>query len=138
MFIWKIVIRNGKTYDYVLSVIWQKGESQNGGNKNTKHAKFSQKRTFFAHWYAHVLSFYYMSPFLKFSVTIKSFRYYGQSCYFPTTFSIHFNFFNCEERYILCSNCPFFLMLTSIFSSILFTRTSIMSLVFLLIFFHQI
>ena len=29
------------------SVIWQKGESQNGGNKNTKHAKFSEKRTFF-------------------------------------------------------------------------------------------
>ena len=30
-----------------LSVIWQKGESQNGGNKNRKHAKFSEKRTFF-------------------------------------------------------------------------------------------
>ena len=29
------------------SVIWQKGKSQNGGNKNTKHAKFSEKRTFF-------------------------------------------------------------------------------------------
>ena len=29
------------------SVLWQKGESQNGGNKNTKHAKFSEKRTFF-------------------------------------------------------------------------------------------
>ena len=29
------------------SVIWQKGESQNGGNKNTKHAKFSEKQTFF-------------------------------------------------------------------------------------------
>ena len=25
----------------------QKGESQNGSNKNTKHAKFSEKRTFF-------------------------------------------------------------------------------------------
>ena len=30
-----------------MSAIWQKGESQNGGNKNTKHAKFSEKRTFF-------------------------------------------------------------------------------------------
>ena len=29
------------------SVIWPKGESQNGGNKNTKHLKFSKKRTFF-------------------------------------------------------------------------------------------
>ena len=29
-----------------LSVIRQKGESQNGGNKKTKHAKFSEKRTF--------------------------------------------------------------------------------------------
>ena len=36
------------------SVIWQKVESQNGGNKNTKHAKFSEKRTFFTPWYAHV------------------------------------------------------------------------------------
>ena len=29
--------------NYKYSVIWQKGESQNGGNKNTKHAKFSEK-----------------------------------------------------------------------------------------------
>ena len=29
------------------SVIWQKGESQTGGNKNTKHGKFSEKWTFF-------------------------------------------------------------------------------------------
>ena len=29
------------------SVIWQKGESQNGGNKKIKSAKFSEKRTFF-------------------------------------------------------------------------------------------
>ena len=29
-----------------LSVIRQKGESQNGGDKNTKHAKFSPKRIF--------------------------------------------------------------------------------------------
>ena len=27
--------------------MWQKGESQNGGNKNTKHAKFSEKKNFF-------------------------------------------------------------------------------------------
>ena len=29
------------------SVIRQKGESQNGSNKTAKHAKFSEKRTFF-------------------------------------------------------------------------------------------
>ena len=32
----------------------QKGKSQNGGNKKAKHAKISQKRTFFTPWYAHV------------------------------------------------------------------------------------
>ena len=36
---------------YKTSVIWQKGESQNGGNKNTKHAKFSEKRTFLTHYF---------------------------------------------------------------------------------------
>ena len=33
------------------SVIRQKGESQNGGNKKAKHAKFSDKRTFLTPWY---------------------------------------------------------------------------------------
>ena len=36
------------------SVMRQKGESQNGGNKKVKHAKFSKKRTFLTPWYAHV------------------------------------------------------------------------------------
>ena len=31
---------------YNLPIIRQKGESQNGGNKKIKHAKFSDKRTF--------------------------------------------------------------------------------------------
>ena len=31
-----------------LSVIRQKGESQNGGNKKAKHAKFSEKQAFLA------------------------------------------------------------------------------------------
>ena len=35
-----------KCYDIIVPVIRQKGESQNGGNKKTKHAKFSEKRTF--------------------------------------------------------------------------------------------
>ena len=29
------------------SVIWQKGKSQNEGNKNTKHARFSGEKMFF-------------------------------------------------------------------------------------------
>ena len=32
--------------DHMTSVIRQKGECQNGGNKKAKHAKFSEKRTF--------------------------------------------------------------------------------------------
>ena len=36
------------------SVIRQKGESQDGGNKKTKHPKFSEKRTFLNPWYARV------------------------------------------------------------------------------------
>ena len=35
-------------------VITQKGESQNGCYKKTKHAKFSEKQTFLAPWYSHV------------------------------------------------------------------------------------
>ena len=35
------------------SVIRWKGESQNGGKKKAKHAKFSEKLTFFTLWYAH-------------------------------------------------------------------------------------
>ena len=35
------------------SVIRQKGESRNGCFKRTKHAKFSEKRTFLTPWYAH-------------------------------------------------------------------------------------
>ena len=33
-------------YYMMASVIQQKGESQNGGNKKAKHAKFSEKLTF--------------------------------------------------------------------------------------------
>ena len=36
------------------SVIRQKGESQNGCFKKTKHVKFSEKRTFLTPWLAHV------------------------------------------------------------------------------------
>ena len=36
----------GVTQSNNLSVIRQKGESQNGGNKKAKYARFSEKRTF--------------------------------------------------------------------------------------------
>ena len=39
---------------HIWSVIKQKGESQNGCFKKTKHAKFSVKRTFVTSWHAHV------------------------------------------------------------------------------------
>ena len=32
---------------FIFLVKWQKSESQNGGNKNTNHAKFFEKQTFF-------------------------------------------------------------------------------------------
>ena len=42
-------------YEQIISlVIRQKGESQNGCLKKTKHAKVSEKRTFLTPWYAHV------------------------------------------------------------------------------------
>ena len=40
------------------SVIRQKSKSQNECFKKTKHVKFSKKRTFPTHWYAHVRSFF--------------------------------------------------------------------------------
>ena len=39
------------------SVIREKGESQNGCFKKTKHVKFSEKRTFFTTWYAQVRAY---------------------------------------------------------------------------------
>ena len=38
----------------VLSVIRQKRESQNEGNKKTKHTTFSKKQAFFTYWYVHL------------------------------------------------------------------------------------
>ena len=36
------------------SVIWEKGESQNGCYKKRKHTIFSEKQTLVTPWYAHV------------------------------------------------------------------------------------
>ena len=50
--IWQFSIE--ALHTLILSIIKQKGESQNRGNKKAKHAKFSEKRTFLTPWYAHV------------------------------------------------------------------------------------
>ena len=55
------------------SVIRQKGESQNGCYKKTKHAKFSEKQTFLTPWYAHVsvlfgVLCFLVTPILKFAL----------------------------------------------------------------------
>ena len=42
------------------SVIRQKGESQNGYFKKTKHVKFCEKGTFLTPWYAHMRVLLYM------------------------------------------------------------------------------
>ena len=54
------------------SVIRQKGESENGGNKKVKHAKFSEKGTFITHWYA------LLSSYLRFE--IRPFALLPTSC----------------------------------------------------------
>ena len=46
-------MHNDKKGD-VPSVKRQTAESQNGGNKKTRQAKFSEKRAFFTPQYAHV------------------------------------------------------------------------------------
>ena len=50
----RIVVMLAKELQFITSVIRQKGESQNGCFKKTKHAKFSEKQTFLTPWYAHV------------------------------------------------------------------------------------
>ena len=42
---------------YLLSLIRQKGESQNGCFRKAKHAKFSEKQIFLTPWYTHVRVF---------------------------------------------------------------------------------
>ena len=46
------LLNEGKCRTKWVKVIRQKGESRNGGNKKTKHAKFSEKRPFLTPWSA--------------------------------------------------------------------------------------
>ena len=52
----------------ILSVIRQKGESQNGCFKKAKHTKISEKQTFLTSWYAHA---HYIENFSDFSDFFK-------------------------------------------------------------------
>ena len=45
------------TFICPFAIIRQKGESQNGCFKKTKHAKLSENRTFLTPWYAHIRTF---------------------------------------------------------------------------------
>ena len=49
-----VIMHKSFCKSFHTSVIRQKGESQNRGNKKAKHAKFSEKRTFLTPWYAYV------------------------------------------------------------------------------------
>ena len=53
-------------------VIKQKEESQNGGNKKPKHAKFFEKRTFLTSWYARALPPFWASPFCLITDDVKA------------------------------------------------------------------
>ena len=54
----EIKIRTVKVIlNYYWSIIREKGESQNGCFKKTKHAKFSAKTNTFTPWYAHVCAY---------------------------------------------------------------------------------
>ena len=54
----EIKIRTVKVIlNYYWSIIREKGESQNGCFKKTKHSKFSAKTNTFTPWYAHVCAY---------------------------------------------------------------------------------
>ena len=55
------------------AVIRQKSESQNRCFKKTKHAKFSEKRTFLTPWYAHVTCAYQGIRNVRFSENLVCF-----------------------------------------------------------------
>ena len=61
-----------------LSVIRQKGESQNGGNKKKKYAKFSENRSFLTAWYAHVC---FLPPDITYQ-GLRNFRFSRNSACF--------------------------------------------------------
>ena len=72
------------------TVIRQKGESQNGCFKKAKHAKFSEKRTFFTPWYAHTRSLlswntrFEIRPFALLLTKRPSHTLKSRTCFFIT------------------------------------------------------
>ena len=55
-----VVIRRNECFIDISSVIRQNGESQNGGNKKTKHANFFEKLLFLTSKYAQMRMFSYV------------------------------------------------------------------------------
>ena len=77
------------TLNQSLPVIRQKGESQKGCYKKTKHAKFSEKWTFLTPWYTHVRTCAYQMGkkclfFGKFGVLCFLFLWDSPFCFIPT------------------------------------------------------
>ena len=71
-------------------VIREKGESQNGGKKKAKHAKFSEKRTFITPWYAHERMRFEIWTFWDFPfwpITDKLFDRWEDSLHLPCTYN---------------------------------------------------
>ena len=88
-----------------MSVIWQKGESQNGGSKNTKQVKFSKKPTFFI-----------PDSYMSVSVGIKRsfFGKFGLLCFLDTSV-LRFTYLLYYWRHIIIISVDLFFIFSLIF-----------------------
>ena len=88
-----------------MSVIWQKGESQNGGSKNTKQVKFSKKPTFFI-----------PDTYMSVSVGIKRsfFGKFGLLCFLVTSV-LRFTLLPYYRRHIIIISIDLFFIFSLIF-----------------------
>ena len=85
----------------ISSVIRQKGKSQSGYYKETKYAKFSEKRTFLTLWYAHArldhLSAWLALPCFSLYWISHEMLYYAEKkllpCKYPILSHLCHNFF---------------------------------------------
>ena len=77
----------------ITSAIRQKGESQNGCYKKTKHAKVFEKRTFRTPWYAH-------ARVRTWSKKCLFFGEFGVLCFLLTSV-LRFTLLRCYRRYMV-------------------------------------
>ena len=119
---------------YNSSVIWQKGESQNGGNKNTKYVKYPKNERFLPR-YAHVRGkkFLILFEILPFAILPTSFSTQKIS----QLLSEHFFVLNTSitRNAVPCNNCDNLANLSFILEIFIFSeaylkpsRTSMMKL----------